>query len=197
VDTRTAEAFFRSEHRVCGLTLRPLSLRLWIRVEALVPGILEQSRNVDIYDIWIAAQILSGRQKFKPLPLRSLFWKVESELTRWIAYLHDQLSPPRYWQSSRDTPARHTPWQLATAVYVSAATATPVEQVLDMPISEVWWYQAAIAESQVPRDKPSPLITEADEDAMEQELDIEPPPPEVIEAYQQWRRSMGYEEVEL
>ena len=190
MDNRIAESFFlRDDHRLCGLRLRPLTLRRWIRLEALLPGMLEGHRHIDLLQLWVAAQILSDSSRLRPLPWHSIFWAPQKHTLAWIAYTDDMQSPPRYWQRDRPTLQRKMPWQLATAAYVAKGIATPVEQVLDMPVSQVWQWQATLAEESTPPDRTSPLISEADEAEMAAQAEAEEltPPPEVIAAWEAWR----------
>lgn len=197
MDTRTAAAFFlRDDHRLCGLRLRPLTLRRWIRLDALLPGLLNQSRTPDLVQLWIAAQILTDQRQLRPLPWVALFWSEKKHQHAWNAYLYDQQSAPRYWSRESSVMERKVPWQISTAVYVAKGTSTPVEAVLDLPVSLVWWYQATLAEDATPANRPSPLISEADEaDMVAMREDVgEAPPPEVVAAWQAWRAHHGMEE---
>lgn len=160
MDALAAEAFLNAEHRVCGLTMRPLSLGHAFALEAVgnpfyhgKVGTLDQLRAA----AWTCAQPVFAMPKVRGWRYKLWRWGTEKsdfslEIAAWKTYVADYVAPPQLWNKQpkagekRLDPSR-IPSNLATVVRLMRLGMTE-ERAWATPVGVAAWYEAAAFESE-------------------------------------------------
>jgi hypothetical protein len=160
MDALAAESFLNTEHRVCGLRMRPLSLGHAFALEAVGnPFYHGQLGTLD--ELRLAAWMCSRAPLALPETTgwRYKLWRwgtdkadFETEVARWKAYVADYVAPPQLWNKApkageqRAEPSK-IPHNLFTVVRLMRLGISE-ERAWATPVGVAAWYEAAAFESE-------------------------------------------------
>lgn len=143
------EAYVNTEHRLCGLKLKPLSLFHFLWLEHFKSPLLSLDRKVTLQDLELAAVICSAQETkslLRNLEKRKLLWHwrnklrdVESEGRAWLGYFNDYFAIPDFWNSKTETVDSTLPWLVLCAGAVVKETGWSLETVMTLPVGVVIW----------------------------------------------------------
>lgn len=165
-----------------GRKLRPFSLAHRLVLEALDSPLVSESTAFAMGDLLLAARVCSMPNPFRPLlkPTwmeRVRFWRgtfdpsyFRSESQKFVDYLDDHSSAPKFWNRLDQTFARTSvPWLLDLAAGILRRTSFSEREVWLMPIGKAFWYYTALCK----QEGHDPDILTTDEEAFLDSLKME------------------------
>jgi hypothetical protein len=160
VDALAAESFLNTEHRVCGLRMKPLSVGHAFALEAIGNpfyhgklGTPEELRMA----AWICSRAPLALPQTSGWRCRLWRWRTKktnfnTEIARWKTYVADYVAPPQFWNKSpkageqRAEPSR-IPNNLLTVVKLMRLGMSE-ERAWATPVGVASWYEAAAFEAE-------------------------------------------------
>lgn len=156
LDKKFLEAMFPGHHTVLGRKLNPFCLWHVVALEAIQsPFILDKPPT--FIDLFLAVKICSSENKdvlslIKITPLSRLkitidsmvFW-FNQELAKFRHYLESHLVYPQLWFPPTGKRLK-APWPMINLVLILRHTSLHPDEIWDMPLGEVLWLSASIAE---------------------------------------------------
>jgi len=147
-----AQLFFESvvhtDHRLCGLRLKPLCLLHLLWLEQVGSPLLSSDERVTLRDLELAAAICSSstsEEITKRLARTAYVWhwlnsfrNIRNEAKAWIAYFNDFFAVPELMQQDGGS-ASKLPWLSLCLASVVKETGWDAERVLRLPVGLVVW----------------------------------------------------------
>lgn len=157
MDDRLTEAFWHVPHRVCGRTLRPLTLRHCFVLSTADNPLITGGRVATTADLLQAVEIcyrpsgffLDGRRPNwfarQYTALGSVF--ARGGIPEFVAYLEDYCTGPSVWRPQNAKGAK-AHWVISTVAGLCYWLRMPLEQAWEMsPGAASWLLAAAIEQS--------------------------------------------------
>jgi hypothetical protein len=158
MDALAAEAFLNAKHRVCGLTMLPLSVGHAFTLEAIASPFYHGQMGSES-ELRLAAWICSRPALSLPNMdgWHCRWWKVHkinfaAEVARWKTYVADFCAPPQMWNKTPkagETPVEPSriPNALCTVTRLMRLGMTE-SQAWSTPVGAASWYEAAAYETE-------------------------------------------------
>lgn len=156
MDALAAEAFLNAKHKVCGLTMRPLSLGHAFTLEAIgnpfYHGKLGTEADLRMA-AWICSRPALQLPNMQSWPCRLWRWlgkiDFDQEVQKWTVYVADHCAPPQFWTKAATTKSEPSkiPHPVTTAVRLMRLGMSE-QQAWDTPVGVAAWYEAAAFESE-------------------------------------------------
>lgn len=171
------EAFINCSHKALGKCLKPFCLRHCLYLEAIGSPFMRviNGEEVPVFrkDLELAViicsadgDILKALEKANSIGnfgMRLHFFK--PALTAFLGYLTDFIAVPELWDRTEGESVLNAPWILSRAMLLLSKTSMTLKDVWDMPLGELLWYCATIAEQegvgQIQSDEEKKMIEEA------------------------------------
>lgn len=158
MDALAAEAFLNARHKVCALTMLPLSVGHAFTLEAIgspfYHGQLGSESELRLA-AWICSRPALVLPDMDSFACRLWKWrKIDfvAEVARWRTYVADYVAPPQFWNKSpkageqRAEPSR-IPNNLLTVVKLMRLGMSE-ERAWATPVGVASWYEAAAFEAE-------------------------------------------------
>ena len=160
------EVFFESwvhvPHKVLGRELKPLSILHLIWLYNAESPLVITNKNVTMEDLEIAVLIcsnctnegilaaLNAKENGIRLRISNYFWRrqnrrkrsLQLELRRFLTYNDDFMALPKFMPREGESDEK-LPWLLVHMANLIKATGWDEQEVLNMPIGKVLWYNLA------------------------------------------------------
>lgn len=151
------EAFINIPHKVLGKRLKPFSLTHCLYLEAIDSPFMKVINggevNITRKDLELAVMICSSddpmREISKAYNAKNIGMKFHSfkrGCTRFLSYLTDFVTVPELWDKTEGENALNAPWILSKATLLLTKTSMSLTEIWNMPLGELLWYTACIAE---------------------------------------------------
>jgi hypothetical protein len=147
-----AQLFFESlvhtEHKLCGLRLKPLCLLHLLWLEHVKSPLLSSDRRVTMRDLELAAVICSSSSSDEIMKRvarpgyvwhwRNTFRNVTAEAKAWLAFFNDYFSLPELLERE-GSGANKLPWLAVCIASLVKETGWSLEKVLLLPVGAAVW----------------------------------------------------------
>ena len=171
------EAFINCQHKVLGKRLKPFCLKHCLYLEAIESPFMRvangEETEISRKDLELAVLICSSRGDILenlskanyPQNWLMNFHSFKRNCTRFLGYLSDFLTIPEMWDSGSGKHTLNSPWILSKATLLLQKTNLTREEIWNMPLGELFWYMASMAElegvAQMQSDDEKRMIDEA------------------------------------
>lgn len=152
------EAFINERHKVLGKNLKPFCLNHCLYLEAIESPFMKiingDEVSVSRKDLELAVLICSADRDIlsavkNPYAIKNIqmkFHKFKRGLTAFLGYLTDFLTIPDVWDKSEGETTLNSPWILSKATLLLTKTNMTHSEIWSMPLGQLLWYSACIAE---------------------------------------------------
>lgn len=151
------EAFINCPHKVLGKKLKPFSLTHCLYLEAIESPFMAVinggEANITRKDLELAVLICSSDDPLgeisRAYALRNIgmkFHRFKRGCTRFLSYLTDFVTVPELWDKTEGENVLNAPWILSKATLLLTKTSMSLSEIWNMPLGELLWYSACIAE---------------------------------------------------
>lgn len=171
------EAFINCSHKVLGKHLKPFSLTHCLYLEAIDSPFMKvingEQAEITRRDLDLAVLVCSSKddilqnlsRAYYPHNWTMKLYSFKRNCTAFLGYLSDFLTVPDMWDSSDSKSSINSPWILSKATILMLNTNLTRNEIWNMPIGELLWYIASMAElegvAQIQSDEEKRMIDEA------------------------------------
>jgi hypothetical protein len=151
------EAFINCPHKVLGKILKPFSLTHCLFLEAIESPFMKvingDEAHISRKDLELAVLICSSENPLREIskayslgnfPMK--FHSFKRGCRRFLGYLTDFVTVPELWSKTEQENALNAPWILSKATLLLTKTNITRREIWNMPLGELFWYSACIAE---------------------------------------------------
>ena len=174
------EAFINLSHKVLGKRLKPFSLTHCLYLEAIDSPFMKvingDEAQITRKDLELAVMIclsaeplkeISRAYSLKNIPMK--FHSFKRGCTQFLSYLTDFVTLPELWDKTEGNHALNAPWILSKATLLLTKTNMSLSEIWNLPLGELLWYSACIAE----HSGVAEIQSESDKAAIEEALKVQ------------------------
>ena len=171
------EAFINCPHKVLGKGLKPFSLTHCLYLEAIgspfMAVINGGEANITRKDLELAVLICSSSDPLMEISraycLKNIamkFYSFKRGCSRFLGYLTDYVTIPELWDKTESDTSLNAPWILSKSTLLLTKTNMSLSEIWHMPLGELLWYCACMAE----HSGVAEIQSEADKSAIDEAL---------------------------